>query len=706
MKLDAGEIKDLVNETERKRSNWASWADEWESMWRLCQYEDGPKDHKELDGVRSVTMPDPFNVIQLLQRFVAHEMRVEIPSISTKQDDEDRSEIMEAWTLAFDILSNRQQGTNHSNDMVWQSGVLGRGAAQVLWIGDVIPKGISTDRVLPIWRRILDPRNVGVARGAYWTDYAYHKYKTTRNEIEQRYPKFKLPDVTGRLIQGYYNEKYEITDFWCLHQGAIWHSVVINGEFALGPVKTDYPDIPIIEWYADGAPVADDMGRSLSILHPMRDVYRLKNDFVSTMATGLEYHYNPLVIAKNLGDQRITVGPGATIYLNENQSIEAFRAEPNVPMAQSLLGILQQGIDQATFPGVTYGENNTGLQAGFAINNLAQQAKSRANTIRNNIEAAMEAENQIIYALIEAFAAEKGIEIYNRKTKGERGKPLKLNKKVIKGNYANAVKLIPEMPMDDTQKILAWSGLAEKGLISKAFFRDEALNVQMPRDEETKIAVERALESPEMQLKVQLAALQDYYPQEVWELRIQGTPLQPVWEQEKAWLEQKKAQEEAAKEARRLEKQQREMQERLMNMPPLPPELMMPPGMMPPSGMSGGMPPGPSSMPSMPGGMPGMPPTLPSSSGLTMNAPGGNIPMTPGGGMPPEMMGMGMPMGNMQPEGLPGVPPQMAAQISPDQLGIPPGAPPGTFDQLMGGPPPTDEELLRGMMGGGMPPQF
>src|SRR5687768_3991277 len=158
------------------------------------------------------------------------------------------------------------------------------------------------------------------------------------------------------------------------------------------------------------------------------------------------------------------------------------------------------------------------------------------------------------------------------------------------------------MPMDDTQKILAWSNLVEKGLISKAFFRDEALNVQMPRDEETRIALEQALQSPEMQLKAQLRALQKSYDQADWELMIQGTPLQQVHEQEQQWEQQKEAQAEAAREARRQEKMQKEMQERMMeqmaNMPPPPmgPE-MMPPGGMPPGGIPLGGPPMPPGIP-------------------------------------------------------------------------------------------------------------
>lgn len=652
MKLDEGEIKDLVADTERKRSHWATWADEWERLWRLCDFTDDPKDYRDMDGVRAITMPDPFNIIQLLQRFVAAEQRVEIPSLSPKEDDDDRSEVMEEWALAFDTASNIAQGRNFINDVTWQSGTLGRGAAQVLWIGDIIPNGVD---VPPIVRRILDPRNVGVARGPYWTDYAYHKYKTTRSDIEQRYPKFKLPDESSSSIrQGYWNKKYEVIDFWSRHKGAIWHAVTIDGKFAIKPVATDYPDVPVIEWYADGAPVDDEMGKSLGMLHAIRGPYQAKNDFISTMATGLEYHYNPLIVTTNMDNDPIRIGPGQRINIAADQKIEAFRAEPNVPMAQALLQMLQVGIDQATFSSVTYGEQGGGA-SGYAINSLSQQARARANIIRGNLEAAMSAINQLVFGLVEAFAPDEGVTVYGRSERSERGKLLKLNKRIIKGNYANRVMLIPEQPMDDNAKIMAWLQMVEKGVVSMGLMRNRVVNVAVPRDEETRIAAERALKSPQMQLKTDMRAMQATYPQKEWDLLFLGTEYEQLYMQEKQYRKQKAAEEAASKERKQLEKEQANLQGMLANMP-------LPPGMgpgQPPMGM----PPDPSMMPP---------------------------------GMPPQDMGM-------QPPGLPGMPPEMGMQMTPESLGLPPqGGMPGQFQQMMGQPELSDQEMMQRM--GGLPP--
>jgi hypothetical protein len=673
MKLDAQEIKDLVDETERKQHNWVAWADELEAMWFGCNYEDSPEDYRDMDGLEAITLPDPFNIIQLLQRFVASDTRVEIPYLTQKDEDNARSDLMEEWTMAFDEESNRQLGKHHTQGKTWMSGVLGRGASRVIWTGGIVPSGLQ-DR-LPILRENIDPRNVGVARGPFGTEWAYHTYKTTRSYIERYYPDYKLPERGSNAPpNGYWNEKFTVIDFWAWHKKTkkgdvkVWHTVTINDKVAMAPKETDYPDIPIIVWNGDGAPVDNQLGQSVGILHPIRDAYRAKNDFVSTMITGLKYHYHPMVIAKNMGDQKISMGPGQIAYLSGDQSIDSFRAEPNVPMAQALLQILQSSIDQATFSSVAWGEGESGA-SGYAINSLSQAARSRANIIRTNIESAMEAENQLIYGIVDRIIGDEGVQIYGRSARGDKGKPILLRAKDIKGNYANKVTLVPESPMDDNARIMAWLQMVDKKIVSKDMMRNRIINVATPRDEETRVAYETALELPELQQKVMIRAMQASMSQEDFERNIVGTPLEAVWQAEVAWLEQKAQEAEAEKQRKAEEKAQKEMQEMMASMPPMPPQDPM-----------GGLPPDMGMM------NPGMPP------GMDMSG------MPPPGGMPPEMGGMSPDMGglppmppspdgmSMQPPGMPPgmMPAEMSPQMTPESLGLGPGAPPGLFQDLTG----------------------
>jgi hypothetical protein len=666
MEFDAGEIKELVAETEKKRAPWSKEADKWEEAWRLIRYDEDTIEKREMDGIRTVTLPDPFNIIQVAQRMTAEEVRLTIPSLSVKDDDDKRGQEMEEWGIAFDFESNRQQGRNNSNDKTYLSTVLGRGASQVLWIGDVLEKEKIKD-VLPIYRRNLDPRNVGVVRGPYWTEYAYHTYETTRNDIKQRYSKFKLPDDNGNQVkQGYFNEKYKVIDFYYRKSGSIWHCVVINGEFAKKPAKTDYHDIPIIEWYADGALSDNELAKSVGLLHPILESWKAKCDLGSSLLTGIDYHLMPVTILRNIEEQ-LKVGPGATIKLYDNQSIEFVRGEPNVPMVQNMVAMLQTGIDQATFSTQTYGDEG-GASSGYAINSLAASSRARMNVIRNNIEAAMEAEYQLIYGIIDRIAPEEGVTIYGRASKEGRGKPLTLRKKDIKGNYANRVILVPEQPMDDNARIMAWLQVRGAGLIDDDFFRDHVLNTPMPRDIAINVALDEAMKSPEMAAKKHLASIKAKFPHDVAMKMISGTPLQQVHEAEEAWQEQYDQQKEAEKEARRAEKEQIAMEEQMAAMmASMPPMDLLGTGLGQPMGGS-------------PMSLPPIPPT-------------GDM-MPPGLGMPPDP--------SMQPPGLQGMPPEAMGQMTPESLGLQ-DAPPGTFDQMMGQPQ-SDMDLMRQM--GALPPEM
>jgi hypothetical protein len=246
--------------------------------------------------------------------------------------------------------------------------------------------------------------------------------------------------------------------------------------------------------------------------------------------------------------------------------------------------------------------------------------------------------------------------------------------------------------MDDTQRIMAWKGLQEGGVISKDLMRGRIVNVTMPRDEETRIALENALASPEMQPKVQLRAMQKSYKQDDWELMIVGTPLEQVHQQEVAWREQKAQEAEAEKAQRAENKRQKEMEAMMASMPGfgMPPGgEQMPPGMMPlpdmQDPMMGGLPPDMGMM--NPGGMPPQGPEM------------GGFP--PGMGMPPPSMDPSMMDPNMQPPGMPpGVmPAEMTGQFTPEGLNMGQGAPPGMFQDITGQPPLDETDMMNRLSG-------
>lgn len=684
MKLDPEDIRTLVDEVEEDRADYKEMAVAWENMWRLMAFEESDKVREEVDQVEQIATADPYNIIQLLTRFVSNEPRIEIPYLSATDDDDERSTKIEEWITAFHTRNSRQQSRNVIEDMTWMSGVRGRGALQVLWVRDILPERLQ-DKRLPILMRTLDPLNVGIKHGPLYTEYAYHKYLAKPNYIKQAYPKYELAVPNSAKRWHREQTKYEIVDFWYVDDdGAIWHAVTINASmagrgggnkttFAKRPYKTLYPEIPIIEWTGDGAPLDDELSRSLSILHPLRKLWPAKCKAVSHIATAMKYYTNPLIVTKNLPED-IEVGPGAIIPLNrEDQDVDVIQFNANIPIAQTFLDIVEQQIGQATFPPVMFGDSGN-MQAGYGVNILAQQARGRINSIRSNMESALEKANELILSLVEVFGEDKGVEIWGGSSMNERKRPINISKKDIKGNYANEVTLIPEIPTDETQRITTWLQLVREQVISKGTFRDRILNVALPRDEDLRVSVEQSLLTPELAPKKALRSIQKWYgTRSDWEQLISGTPLDEVYQQEMAWKEQQAAEREANKVARAQKKFQES------GVPPAGYHVM-PDGTL----MSN------AEMQQAGAGMPPLPPTLPPG---PPPFPGAPMPLPPG--MPP----------GAQPPGLPGMPPAMAGQLTPQQMGVTPQMPPGMTGQINGDPEAlaraAEEEALRQ---GGPPP--
>jgi hypothetical protein len=447
----------------------------------------------------------------------------------------------------------------------------------------------------------------------------------------------------------------EMIDFWWVEQetGAIWNAVLADDEFASEPKETDYPDIPLVVGMCDGAPVADEESRSLSILHPLDGLWQYQCRLASQMGTGMLWYFWPAVLVKNeLGhavpDFEIT--PGTTTPLTPGTSVEVLQINPNVPLAQALSGQLEQASQASTFPSVMYGDSPGNISAGYGIQILADAASGRVDNLRENLEMAIEIINEIALALVEKMAGSKGVAVWGRDEASDGIYHVELKPSDVAGYLENYARLNTNVPNDDIGKQTLHLRLVEAGILSKRTYRQKSLNMAVPSDEEERVLMEQAMMEPQIRQREMQEAINQYYPEDASAiLQAQQPPPQPEG-------------------------------------PPMGPP-QGPPGM--PPGMAPGMA-GPAGPPMVGPPPPMAPPPMGPPAGPPMMGPPGMGP----GPMGPPGMGPGPGMGGMpSPEALGG--------MSPEMLGMPPEV----YAQIMNGqqPPamPTDEEL---MMMGGMPP--
>lgn len=524
------DIIERVNRVEDKRAPYRSAALKWEKMWALQPFSSAERARSKAMDREEVVLPTPYNVVHLARRLLSNEPKIEIPGQQGLGDD-DSARLRQRWLSAFWQRSNHQQRRDIIEDAKFHILVRGRCAFQVLWVEDVLPERLKGSR-LPILLRTLDPLTVGVSQGPLYAEYAYHKDTTTRGAVRQQYPDYegKSGGRAGRWDDE--DEEVEVIDFWWLNQddGAIWNAVIVDDEFVKKPVATDYPDIPIVEGYGDSAPIASEEYRSLSILHPIRDVWPYACRLASLVGTGLLFYFWPsITVVNEMGMEvpDLEFRPGTTTTLPAGTKVDLLRGDVNVPLAERMMSQMQSQLDFSTFPGVMYGQQPGDLQAGYGVSILADQARGRMIQFRQGLETAIEHVNELILGLVEKMAPPAGVTVWGKNSVDGRMFSETLTPGDIDGDYANLVSLAPTMSNDDAQRQTLGLRMVEAGIISKKTFRDKFMSIPFPDDEKLRIDTEQAEASGELAPAVMLRALMESYPND-WQELIRGTPVEEV----------------------------------------------------------------------------------------------------------------------------------------------------------------------------------
>jgi hypothetical protein len=585
--------------------------------------------------------------VNLGLRLISDKVRIEAMSKENTATSNALADKRSRWLTAAWYALNDRHGRNLIDGLAWQSLVLGRHALQVQWIKDKLPDKML-DTQFPMNVRILDPRNVGVERGPFGVEWAYHKYECELWEAIRNWPNIKNKKAVSNIRSKYrhYRNKDEwrsykvtMTDMWWMgDDGSIWNAVLMDDEFVKEPKKTDYPLIPIIEGLGDTAETPDESLKGMSILYSLDGLWQYQCRAMSQMATGMLWYFWPYVYVENEQGYSVPdvhIRPGNMEQLPAGTRVNVVQIEPNMALSNQIMGILDTNIQQATFPGVMYGDAPGSLQAGYGVAMLADAARGRMRSFLSNLQRSIQAANKLMMGLVYEFDDDdEGIEVWGRNVKDEKLYSERLHKDDLEGGYyENDVELKAQVPEDDTQRITVGQRLAESRAISWRTFRDKWIGMEMPDDEENRIFLENAMMGQELGPKIALGSIMAYHPDN-WQEVIRGTPLEQLAQM--AGL-----------------------------LPPPPPPPGMGPGGMGPPGM------GPEGMP--PEGMgPGMPPDM-----------GGGVPMQPDA----IAGGMGSP-----------IPPEMQGQMTPEGMGMDPGMDPVVWAQLMGRPlPPGEEEqVLRG----------
>lgn len=523
MKLELEDVKTRVERKESELAPKRKLMKQWQKMLDLDPGFTMPaKDSVVKFGKEYVVTPDPLNVINKAVQLLPDAPKVDIPQRENADTERRSAETREKFLTAMYPRINEQSGVNLLKKL--GLGVFSRGVGyvEVLWIRDQLPKKLQK-KAFPFSIRSLDPLAVGLHRGPFYVEYAYHKYCMLRIDAKQKWPDLKMWKDKKKKARGRFEaegNEVDIIDYWHREEGTgdVYHCLIVDDEFQIKPIKTNYPFIPIIE--ANG-----DNGQS--ILHAINGLWQYKCRLASTIGTAVLGYVFPQVIYQTETGQAIEDFEVRALGQRQvpfGTKVEVIKPDVNLPLLNDMLQKVDVGIQQSTFPSVLYGDAGS-MQAGYGVNILSQHASGRVFPVRESLERCLQEVHTLVLAMIEEMDDDdEGVELFGKDESTNKPYHLCLYKKDIDGQYENQVTLVPNVPQDDMQRITLGLQLAAAKIVSKDHIRKKYLSIDAPTDEQDFIDFETALESPELSKKWAVVAAMKRYP-ETWPAILEGTPL-------------------------------------------------------------------------------------------------------------------------------------------------------------------------------------
>lgn len=518
MELSEQDVRDRVDDTEDKRTEYYALAEEWENIWMLRAF-DETWEAAFKKGREQITFPDPVNVMNLTMRLLSNTPSIEVPTEQVTDQKDEAADRRKKFLSGLWHRSNKEGRENVLKSGAFMGGVRGRFVFDIRWIRDQLPQRLKNRR-MPIHLRSLDPLSCGFRRGPYGPLWCYHKYTDEKLSILQQWPDIDIESVdAAREKRGRTQfDEYEVVDFWYVDSssGRIWNTVLVEDSFAKAPMETLYPDLPMVEGRCDATPLENEAYRGLSLMHAMGDMWKYKCKLASQIGTGMLWYFWPMFLISNeyghpVPDFEVT--PGVTQNVPWGTKADIVSPNPNVPLAQALMQLAEQSIQQSTFPGVMYGEAPGQIQAGYGVSLLSDAAKGRINSLREELEWAASTVNEIALGLVEAFADDEGVSVWGKDEGVDGLVHIKITPQDVAGFYENLVRITPNLPDDDIQTQTMGLRLVQEGVMSRRTLRARTryAGLNLPDDEENRVMVEQILLSDEVRKMGMESQMQRYF---------------------------------------------------------------------------------------------------------------------------------------------------------------------------------------------------
>ncbi len=333
-----------------------------------------------------------------------------------------------------------------------------------------------------------------------------HKRPITKAQAKAEYDM----DIAGAST---YNQNDRVYDYW----DDEWNAVVLNNKFAIEPWEHKLGHIPVLLKTVGSVPLVQstrhtdtikDSGES--IFSNDRNIYPHKNKLVTLYSTVLgQAAHNPLAITSSGGKRDFKKSPyykGSVIQLDsdKNETVEALY-KPEMPrQTGELLSIVQRDLSTGGVAPIASGE--LAFQLPYSgIKELLDAAKSIIKPRQKAIEESL---TWVFRELAGQYGKGKfgKLRIHGRDGANEYF-DMEMSAKDMKGDWFPEVKLLADLPENETEKHAMAKLSIDTGMLSPQSASDRYIGVQDTDSEQRKINVHRAKQLPSVQVREYAMAL-------------------------------------------------------------------------------------------------------------------------------------------------------------------------------------------------------
>ena len=367
----------------------------------------------------------------------------------------------------------------------------------------------------PIFRRAVDPRTVFCDPGTMGRKWVIVREMRAVGMIAAQHPDWdKRTAGMGKTDKPLADTTIiEWLEYWDEH-----FRIYSAGGALIDKVREHYYSKPPFQIRSAGYGI--DTGkpeeRFRSIIYPARSLINQQIAALNQLDAIMRRTAWPMVLNPT-GSPLSTIAPGKVEdipmeYIDKIRFVTEFQPVVIQGLMQEL-DFLEAQIEQATFPNVVKGIRAQGIASGYGQNSLVAEAKVKFGPAVTNLES-LEAEFNVDLAHCVQHVIEEPLPIWGKTKWGFLDATLDPDD--IRDLQHVVVTVNPKLPTDRANEIAIMQVLLSLGLIDKATAISDYAGYPQPGEMLERIYAERAMDSPEIQKIINLAAaLENGYVQKV-----------------------------------------------------------------------------------------------------------------------------------------------------------------------------------------------